>query len=82
MTAPRPYNVKMLADRWSCTESHIYSLIRKGKIKTFRIGEHSIRILHTEVERFESCGLSNIEESGASMPGAEGASVYIPRTVL
>ena len=74
------FNVRMLAERWGCTESHIYSLIRKGQLRTFKIGEHSIRIRAQEVERFETRDLFCAEESGAPVSEACSDDLYIPRT--
>lgn len=73
---PRPYSVKTLAARWGVSQSHIYHLIRKGKIATFRISEDTIRIPHHEVERIE-CGLSIIAENGAPILAEESESAFV-----
>jgi excisionase family DNA binding protein len=78
----RPFNVQMLAERWGCTPSHIYHLIRKGHLRTFKIGQHSIRISVQEVERIEKGDVFCAEESGAPVSEAGSDDLYVPRTEL
>jgi excisionase family DNA binding protein len=41
-----------LATRWGNSRQHIYDLMRKGRLKSFRTGRHH-RIPISEIERFE-----------------------------
>lgn len=41
-----------LAERWSCSVSTLYAMVRRGELKTFRIGR-ATRISATEVARIE-----------------------------
>lgn len=44
--------IKTLMERWGCSRSHIYELMKAGKLKTFKVG--ALRRVHlSEVERFE-----------------------------
>jgi len=45
------YNPPELAPIMSMSKPTIYDLIKRGEIKSFKIGK-SIKIPHTEVERF------------------------------
>jgi excisionase family DNA binding protein len=51
MMADRPFG---LAERWGCTVQHIHKLIRKGKLKHFKIGEKLLRIPAEQVRRWEA----------------------------
>lgn len=43
----------------SCSRSHVYSLIRTGKIHAVRLdGEHGLRIAESEIERFMNSRLN------------------------
>ena len=50
----RPFTVKQLAERWSCSYSYIYKLIAEEKLKAFHLGGTLKRITHQEVEQWES----------------------------
>lgn len=52
MAESKAYTYQALADRWSCSVDLIYKMVRRGEIKTFRIG-HATRISAAEVERIE-----------------------------
>src|SRR5438874_1829945 len=53
MAAPgRPYTVRTLAERWECSESHVYNLIQRGELAAKRLGK-LIRIPAAAVARFE-----------------------------
>jgi len=54
MEAPKPFTPKMLAERWACSENHIYDLIAKRKLRSFRVGGKLLRISLEEVLRWES----------------------------
>lgn len=38
MTERRAYTPRTLAERWECSERHIYNLVREGKLRSFRAG--------------------------------------------
>jgi len=58
------YRVHTLAQRWECSESLVYKLIRQGLLRPIRVGT-LIRISPEEVERFEC---SQFKDSEAAMP--------------
>jgi excisionase family DNA binding protein len=49
----RPFSVKLLAERWSCSEAHIRNMIRRGELAAFKLGGKLLRISAEEVERTE-----------------------------
>lgn len=51
-SSPPPFSVRSLAERWSCSESVIRTLIRNGTLSHFRVGD-LIRIPSEDVRRFE-----------------------------
>src|SRR5215831_5240929 len=48
----QPYTVRSLAERWQCSESHVYNLINRGELAAKRLGK-LIRIPAAAVARFE-----------------------------
>lgn len=52
----RPYSVRQLAERWGCSEKHIYNLINRGELPTFRAGGTLLRIAAGVVATWESGG--------------------------
>lgn len=52
MSESKAFTYKALAERWACSVDLIYAMVRRGEIKTFRIG-HATRISASEVERIE-----------------------------
>lgn len=50
------FRPKSLAERWDCSERHIYNMIDRGELQAFRAGGRLIRITGAEVERWESGG--------------------------
>ena len=64
--AERPYSVATLAARWGCHPDVVRRLIRKGDLKSFRVGA-LIRISRAEVERYE-CSGSGSHDTGADLP--------------
>lgn len=64
--ADKPYTVKDLARRWGCTPQAIYSIIKTGKLRTFRVGGKLLRIQADEVRRWESGGENTASESTGS----------------
>jgi excisionase family DNA binding protein len=61
-----PFSVKTLADRWECHPDVVRRLIRKGDLKSFRVGA-LIRVSRAEVERYE-CSGSGSHDTGADLP--------------
>ena len=61
-----PFSIKTLADRWACHPDVVRRLIRKGDLKSFRVGA-LIRVSQAEVERYE-CSGSGSHDTGASSP--------------
>lgn len=47
-----PFSVRSLAERWSCSEGAVRSVIRNGELGHFRVGD-LIRVPAEEVRRFE-----------------------------
>ena len=62
----KPYKVKELADRWSCSQETVYARIRSGELSAFTIGGKLYRVLASEVERWESGGGSTQSASSGS----------------
>jgi excisionase family DNA binding protein len=64
MKALRP---KEVAERWKCSERHVYKLIANGSLDAFRIGGRLWRITEGAVEEFEKChpssGLSSLGDT-------------------
>ena len=52
MSESKAYTYQALAERWACSVDLIYAMVRRGEIKTFRIGRPT-RISAAEVERIE-----------------------------
>jgi len=75
---------KQLAERWHCSVPNIYKQIKLGKLPTLPIRPY--RVSMDVVRAMETCGLSDIEGSGASdsRTGAEPQPDTPPqkRTVL
>lgn len=61
----RPYSVAQLAERWGFDDSHIYRMIKRGEIATFRFGGRAIRIAAAEVDRWENTGLTPSVNTGS-----------------
>jgi excisionase family DNA binding protein len=49
--------IKETCDRLGIGRSHLWCLVRSGKIRTIRIGKRGIRIPESEVDRFIRDGL-------------------------
>lgn len=62
----RPYSVRQLAERWGCSEKHIYNLINRGELPTFRAGGTLLRIAAGVVATWESGGSPTGSESTGS----------------
>ena len=78
MMADRPFSPKQLAERWGCTVQHVHNLIRKEKLRSFRIGEKLLRIPSEEVRRWEALQQTTSLESstdGESSPKGKGRTI-------
>ena len=81
METTKPFTARMLAERWSCSESYIYKLIDSGKLKAFYLGGRLKRITWEEVSRWErdqgqndqAIGLTPSESSGSGGGGTASA---------
>lgn len=63
------YSVKRLAERWECSERHIYNMIASGHLSTFSIGtKRGTRISDEEVTKWES---SQKSHTGTGTPSLE-----------
>ena len=49
----KPYSVRTLADRWECSEAHVRTLIKSGKLQSFALGGKLIRVSAEEVDKWE-----------------------------
>jgi excisionase family DNA binding protein len=80
MEALKPFTPKALAERWACSESHIYKMISDGRLNGFRLGGGKlVRIGVEEVLRWES-GQAN-QNTGPIMSeniGSTGTSTNSP----
>lgn len=56
-----------LAKRWECSEKHVRSLIKDGKLGAFRLGGKLFRIKASDVERFE-CQNGELPDYEENMP--------------
>ena len=59
-----PFSVRTLAERWDCSERHIYNMIGDGRLASFKAGGRLVRIAAEEVARWESGGGDPIEGGG------------------
>ncbi len=59
------YSVKALADRWDCSQRHIYKLIDSGRLRSFSIGSSrkGTRISDEEVVRWETGGAAKVRDT-------------------
>ena len=46
------FTVEEVAQRWKCNPSTVYSMIKSGKLKGFKLGR-GVRITREVVERYE-----------------------------
>jgi hypothetical protein len=77
---PHAYSVAMLASRWHRSSGNIYSMIRRGELKAFRVG-NLVRILASEIARVEG-EFSELrpqpETSGNDLEATSGQEVSVP----
>lgn len=64
------YRASDLAKRWDCHPTHIYRMIREGRLRAFKIGS-LLRVSEAEVGRIE-CGLNSIVDLGTPSGANEG----------
>ncbi|WP_157784784.1 helix-turn-helix domain-containing protein [Sphingobium xenophagum] len=61
------FSVATLAEHWACGTDTIYSLIRSGDLRAFKLGGKLLRIRADEVERFE-CQTTACNDTAANSP--------------
>jgi excisionase family DNA binding protein len=59
------YSVASLAEHWGCGTDTVYSLIRGGDLRAFKLGGKLLRIRQDEVERFECQPTTASNDTGA-----------------
>lgn len=68
---PRALRPCDVARMWQCSERHVRTLIAKGDLRHFRVGDKLVRIPVEAVTEYEQCRLNiayaNIEESSPSL---------------
>lgn len=63
------YSVASLAQHWGCGTDTVYSLIRGGDLRAFKLGGKLLRIRADEVERFE-CQNTPCNDTETSLPSS------------
>lgn len=63
------YSVATLAQHWGCGTDTVYSLIRGGELRAFKLGGKLLRIRGDEVERFE-CQTTPCNDTVANLPSS------------
>lgn len=63
------YSVATLAQHWGCGTDTVYSLIRGGELRAFKLGGKLLRIRADEVERFE-CQTTPCNDTATSSPSS------------
>lgn len=63
------YSVASLAEHWGCGTDTVYSLIRGGSLRAFKLGGKLLRIRADEVERFE-CQTTAYNDTEESLPSS------------
>lgn len=61
------FSVASLAEHWGCGSDTVYSLIRSGELRAFKLGGKLLRIRADEVERYE-CQNIACNDTGISSP--------------
>ncbi|MBP6029795.1 MAG: helix-turn-helix domain-containing protein [Sphingobium sp.] len=69
----RPLSAQQLAERWDCSKSMIYKLVKQNRLRAFWIGE-LMRFSAAEVERYESCPQPMTTHSQSSGSGEDSPS--------
>lgn len=68
MSDDRPLTVQMVATRWACSPAHVRALVRRGELRTFRLGGKLIRIPADAVLEVEQCEKRSEEKSNRIDP--------------
>ncbi|ASY45328.1 hypothetical protein CJD35_13475 [Sphingobium xenophagum] len=63
------HSVASLAEYWGCGTDTIYSLIRGGELRAFKLGGKLLRIRGDEVERFE-CQNTACSDTESALPSS------------
>lgn len=64
------FDVPTLARHWACGTDTVYSLIRSGELRHFKLGGKLIRIRADEVERYECRTLTPSNDTEALSPSS------------
>lgn len=64
------FSVATLADHWGCGTDTVYSLIRSGDLRAFKLGGKLLRIRQDEVERFECRTITASNDTGEPSPSS------------
>lgn len=81
------FTPKSLAERWECSAGTVYSMIERGELLAFKVGDKLLRIRGDVVEAFECQGgdLQDAQASSAShgttTPGFGAATNSEPTTI-
>ena len=79
METARPFTPRTLAERWACSQGHIYNMIATGKLRGFRVGGRLVRISVEEVLRWENGQANqNIDLIESESIGSTGTSINSP----
>ncbi len=54
--------IQTVAERLSCTDNHVYELIREGKLLAVKIGERALRVSETSYADFIADNVINPED--------------------
>jgi len=63
------FSVATLAQHWGCGTDTVYSLIRSGDLRAFKLGGKLLRIRADEVERYE-CQTTPYNDTEVSSPSS------------
>ena len=66
MSHPNVYTPETLAERWQCHHSTIRKMISRGELPAFRVGSSLLRIRVADVESFEQCQSTDLDNPEAS----------------
>lgn len=65
-----PFTPTTLAERWQCSERHVYNMIERGELPSFRLGGKLLRIRAEDVEAIEcQAGGSQGSTANTASPG-------------
>ena len=75
----RPSDV---AERWQCSDRHVFALVRQGRLRAFRLGGKLIRIPLEAVEEFECSQSLGPSSTGALTTRRGGKTASVRRQAL